>query len=257
LVLAGAALLRCPSEEQVAPLLAKAREDNIVSSVDIAPAQAIKMPAFWICFAWLALCTSGGLALISQAVPAAMEILGDTDATALATATAAMGSVSLCNGLGRLLNGFIWDRFGYRVSFIWVALAFTVGMLCCAIAIGSSSFPLLVVGFVLLGLMFGGTMSATSAVVGTFFGTKYFGINYAIMCCQMIPAAVIGPTLLAITQTGAGSYGPAFWVFLAVAAGTFLFQFAIRRPKDEELEALADQANRPEEHRLQPAYSQA
>ena len=257
LVLAGAALLRNPSEEQVAPLLAKAREANIVSSVDIAPAQAIKMPVFWICFAWLALCTSGGLALISQAVPAAMEILGNADTAALATATAAMGSVSLCNGLGRLLNGFIWDKLGFRVSFIWIALAFTVGMLCCAIAMGSANFPLLVVGFVLLGLMFGGTMSATSAVVGTFFGTKHFGINYAIMCCQMIPAAVIGPTLLAVTQTGAGSYGPAFWAFLVVAAATFLFQFAIRRPKDEELASIADQAPKSEEARLQPAYTQA
>ena len=154
-----------------------------------------------------------------------------SSATALATATAAMGSVSLCNGLGRLLNGFIWDKLGYRFSLLWVSLAFTAGMLCCAIAAGSGNFPLMVVGFILLGLMFGGTMSTTSAVVGTFFGTKYFGINYAIMCCQMIPAAFIGPTLLAIAQTSSGSYGPAFWVFLGLAVATFVFSFAVRRPK--------------------------
>lgn len=237
LVILGAILLRNPSPEQVAPLLARARENNIVSSVDYTPVQMIKTPAFWICFIWLTLSTSGGLALISQAVPAAMEVLesagAGTGAVVLATATAAMGSVSLCNGLGRLINGFVWDKLGYRASFTWISLAFMAGMVCCALAVKAASFPLLVVGFVLLGLTFGGTMSATSAVCGTFFGTKHFGINYALMCCQMIPAAIIGPTLLAATQSGSGSYGPAFWAFFALAVVTAVSSIAIRRPKQQ------------------------
>ncbi|WP_350455111.1 OFA family MFS transporter [Slackia heliotrinireducens] len=237
LVILGAILLRNPSPEQVAPLLAQARENNIVSSVDYTPVQMIKTPAFWICFIWLTLSTSGGLALISQAVPAAMEVLesagAGTGAAVLATATAAMGSVSLCNGLGRLINGFVWDKLGYRASFTWISLAFMAGMVCCALAVKAASFPLLVVGFVLLGLTFGGTMSATSAVCGTFSGTKHFGINYALMCCQMIPAAIIGPTLLAATQSGSGSYGPAFWAFFALAVVTAVSSIAIRRPKQQ------------------------
>lgn len=239
IVVIGALILQVPKPEQVAPLLKKAQEANIVSEVDYTTAQMMKTPMFWICFAWLALCTSGGLALISQAVPAAMEIL-DGSELALATATAAMGSVSLCNGLGRLLNGFIWDKLGYRKSFLWISLAFTAGMLCCAFALKVGIFPLLVVGFVLLGLMFGGTMSATSAVVGTFFGTKHFGINYAVMCAQMIPAAFVGPTLLAITQTQSGSYELAFWVFLAIALATFLFSFAIKKPSPDALKNTED-----------------
>ena len=233
LVVMGALLLKNPTEEQVAPLLAKARESEIVSSVDFGPSQVVKMPIFWICFVWLALVTSGGLALISQAVPAAMEVLdaAGVGSAALATATAAMGSVSLCNGFGRLINGVVWDKLGYRVSLTWISLAFIAGMLICAIAVGASNFVLLVVGFILLGLTFGGVMSATSAVCGTFFGTKHFGINYAIMCCQMIPAAIIGPTLLAVTQTGSGSYGPAFWAFFSVAVVVFATSFVIKRPK--------------------------
>lgn len=255
LVLLGSAILRLPSEEQVAPLLAEARENNIVSSKDYPPMQMVKMPAFWICFLWLTLCTSGGLALISQAVPAAMEVLGTSD-SALAIATAAMGSVSLCNGFGRLINGIVWDRVGYRASLIWISAAFSIGMLCCAFAMRSGNFALLIAGFVLLGLMFGGTMSTTSASVGTFFGTKYFGINYAIMCCQMIPAAFIGPTLLAITQTGAGSYQPAFWMFLGVALLAALVSFVVRRPKEArtpETQAMPFASN--EEAFARPVHS--
>ncbi|MBQ9068512.1 MAG: MFS transporter [Eggerthellaceae bacterium] len=255
LILLGAAILRTPSPEQVAPLLAKAQEANIVSSEDYTPGEIVRTPMFWICFLWLTLCTAGGLALISQAVPAAMEVLDPfgADASALATATAAMGSVSLCNGLGRLINGFVWDKLGYRISLIWISLAFSAGMLLCAFATANGSFPMMVAGFILLGLMFGGTMSTTSAVVGTFYGTKYFGINYAIMCCQMIPAAIIGPMLLAITQTGSGSYQSAFWMFLGVALFTFLLSFAIRRPKHRP--ATADQkVPLPVQ---EPAYGQA
>ena len=104
-------------------------------------------------------------------------------------------------------------------------------MLCCSLAVGAGNFVLLVVGFIMLGLTFGGVMSCTSASAGTFFGTSHFGINYAIMCCQMIPAAFIGPTLLALTQSGSGSYHLAFQVFLGVAALAFVFSFLVKRPK--------------------------
>lgn len=233
IVVCGALILRVPDPEQVAPLIAKAKETNSVSRVDLTPQQALKKPVFWIAFVWLMLVCSGGLGLISQAVPAAQEVLGTSEA-AVALATAAMGSVSLCNGLGRLLNGFIWDRFGYRASLIWISVAFSLGMLACAFGNSTGNFPLLVAGFVLLGLMYGGNMSATSTIAGTFFGTKHFAINYAVLCCQMIPAAVIGPTLLAAMQTGSGSYLSAFWAFFAIAVFCFLFQFLVRRPNLEE-----------------------
>ena len=257
IVIAGALILKTPTHEQIAPLLEQAREANIVSARDYTPVQMVKKPVFWICFVWLAICTSGGLALISQAVPAAMEVLGPNgaDATAVATATAAMGSVSLCNGLGRLLNGFVWDKLGFRLSLIWIALAFSAGMLCCALAVANGNFPLLVVGFVLLGLMFGGTMSSTSAVVGTFFGTKHFGINYAIMCCQMIPAAFVGPMILAMAQTGSGSYGPAFWIFLVLALFTFVTSFAVRRPKDDQNKGGSAPATNDRDFTPEPAFN--
>lgn len=147
-------------------------------------------------------------------------------------ATAAMGSVSAMNGLGRLINGFIWDKFGYRVCLTWIAVAFAAGMLCCAFAMMGSNFPLLVAGFMLLGLMYGGNMCSMSAMVGTFFGPKYYGINYAIATCQMIPAAIVGPQILALSQMGSGSYLGAFWVFFGVAIAALIVSLFIKPPKN-------------------------
>ena len=259
IIIAGAFVLRLPTKQQVEPLMEKARANDIVSAQDFGPLEIVKMPIFWMCFVWLMLCTSGGLGLVSQAVPAAMEVLDPTGGqyeSALATATFAMGSVSLCNGLGRLINGFVWDKFGYRVSLLWISMAFMLGTLFCGLGLANGSLGLLVVGFALVGLTFGGTMSTTSAVVGTFFGTRHFGINYAIMCCQMIPAAIIGPTLLAMTQTSSGSYQQAFWIFLGIAVVTFASSFAIKRPKSslnhaEREEVVAREAPRS----LQPDFS--
>lgn len=214
--------------------------------------QMVRTPTFWVFMVYLMLVTCGGLALISQAVPAAMELLMGAgagtgasgaaaagagvsavlpEAEALMLATAAMGSVSAMNGLGRLINGFIWDKFGYRLCLTWIAVAFAAGMLCCAFAMMGGNFPLLVAGFMLLGLMYGGNMCSMSAMVGTFFGPKYYGINYAIATCQMIPAAIVGPQILALSQMGSGSYLGAFWVFFGVAIAALVVSFFIKPPK--------------------------
>ena len=113
-----------------------------------------------------------------------------------------------------------------------IASAFAAGMLCCAFAMMGGNFLLLVAGFMLLGLMYGGNMCSMSAMVGTFFGPKYYGINYAIATCQMIPAAIVGPQILALSQMGSGSYLGAFWVFFAVAIAALAVSFFIKPPKN-------------------------
>ena len=110
-------------------------------------------------------------------------------------------------------------------------MAFTVGMLCCAFAMMNRAFPLLVVGFALMGFMYGGNMCSMSAMAASFFGPKYYGINYTIATCQMIPAAIIGPQILAMSQVGSGSYLGAFWAFGAIAVASLVVSLFIKPPK--------------------------
>ena len=74
-----------------------------------------------------------------------------------------------------------------------------------------------------------GTMPA---MMGTFFGQRHFAMNYAIITFQMIPAAFIGPGLLAAMQTGYGSYLPAFWAFLGVAALALVAALLVKKPAE-------------------------
>lgn len=220
----------------------------------------VRTPTFWVFMVYLMLVTCGGLALTASSAGGQELLMGAgaaasgaasagagaergsggwrgrqrraAETEALMLATAAMGSVSAMNGLGRLINGFIWDKFGYRVCLTWIAVAFAAGMLCCAFAMMGGNFLLLVAGFMLLGLMYGGNMCSMSAMVGTFFGPKYYGINYAIATCQMIPAAIVGPQILALSQMGSGSYLGAFWVFFAVAIAALIVSLFIKPPKN-------------------------
>lgn len=236
LVGAAAFVLRLPPESFVRPLLEKAAGPAQPAVVNMNGRQMTRTRSFWTFMLYLMLVTCGGLALISQAVPAALELLGNTampPAEAFVLATAAMGGVSGSNGLGGLVNGIVWDKFGYRVCLTGISVAFAGGMLCCAFAMMNGVFPLLVAGFALLGFMYGGNMCSMSAMAASFFGPKYYGINYAIATCQMIPAAIIGPQILAMSQVGSGSYLGAFWVFGAIAVASLAVSFFIKPPEVE------------------------
>ena len=182
---------------------------------------------------WIVLIGAGSLALISNAVPAASDILVVTmgEAEAVMAATAAMGMISTFNGLGRLAFGVIWDKKGYKVSLFIISAAYGISMAACAAATMMLNISLLVVGFIILGMTYGGSMSATSAMIGSFFGTKYYSINYACATCNLIVAASIGPTLIGWLRTSSGSYLSSFLVILGLSICALACSFFIWKPE--------------------------
>ena len=233
LLVIGAMIIKNPSKEFSEALVEKARKNNVISSKDFETKEMLRTPSFWLFFAWVILIGAGSLALISNAVPAASDILVVTmgEAEAVMAATAAMGMISTFNGLGRLAFGVIWDKKGYKVSLFIISAAYGISMAACAAATMMLSISLLVVGFIILGMTYGGSMSATSAMIGSFFGTKYYSINYACATCNLIVAASIGPTLIGWLRTSSGSYLSSFWVILGLSVCALVCCFFIRKPE--------------------------
>lgn len=232
LMLAVSFVMKTPPERAEEPDGGEVRDET--GKRDYTASEMVRTKAFWTTLLWLILVSSGGLGLISQAVPAAEEVLAASgmDASASAMlATAAMGGISLCNGFGRLACGFVWDSFGHRVSFLWISVGFAISMLVCGLAVAWGSFPMIVAGFMMLGLVYGGNMASMATVSSGFFGPKHFGMNYAVITLQMIASASAGPLILASVQTSSGSYGPAFWVFFGIALAALALSFFIREPK--------------------------
>ena len=233
LLVIGAMIIKNPSKEFSEALVEKARKNNVISSKDFETKEMLRTPSFWLFFAWVILIGAGSLALISNAVPAASDILVVTmgEAEAVMAATAAMGMISTFNGLGRLAFGVIWDKKGYKVSLFIISAAYGISMAACAAATMMLNISLLVVGFIILGMTYGGSMSATSAMIGSFFGTKYYSINYACATCNLIVAASIGPTLIGWLRTSSGSYLSSFLVILGLSICALAFSFFIWKPE--------------------------
>lgn len=232
----GAMIIQTPSEEFSGKLVEKARKNNVISLRDFKTEEMLHCSAFWLFMAWSVFIGAGSLALISNAVPAAEDILivsmGEEES--VIAATAAMGMISVFNGLGRLALGIIWDRRGYKLSLIIFSMAYGLSMAACAAATVMLNISLLVGGFILLGMTYGGSMSAASAMIGSFFGTKYYSINYACSTCSLIVAALIGPTMIGWLRTSSGSYLSSFLVILGLAFCSLVCCFFIRKPKEEK-----------------------
>lgn len=229
----GAMIIQKPPKEFSKELVEKARKNNVISLRDFEPKEMLCCPSFWLFMVWSVLIGAGSLALISNAVPAAADILivsmGEEES--VIAATAAMGMISVFNGLGRLALGVIWDRKGYKLSLIILSVAYGISMAACAAATVILNISLLVGGFILLGTTYGGSMSAASAMIGSFFGTKYYSINYACSTCSLIVAAAIGPTMIGWFRTSSGSYLSSFYVILGLSFCALVCCFFIRKPE--------------------------
>lgn len=225
----GALVLRRPVDEG-----AGGREsepaDAAGATCSFTTAQMLRTRAFWLFFCWIVLVSSGGLALISNAVPAALDVLGSREAAAVA-ATGAMGALSGFNSVGRLAVGFLWDRLGPRGAMATVSAAFAIAMLLCAAAQAMASFPLIVVGFLLLGASYGGSVSVGSALISQFFGMGHYALNYAVATLNVLVASCVGPTVSGFSSAMTGGYLAAYLALLAFAIASLFLAAGIRKPR--------------------------
>lgn len=198
---------------------------------DVPPRRMLASPAFWCFFAWAALIGAGGMAIVSNAVPAAQDVLqaAGLDAAASALpATLAMGAISASNGVARPCAGALWDALGSRILLGGTPLALGAAMLLCALGAARALFPLLLAGFLLLGAAHGASQSVTSALVRGFYGARFYSANYACAQCNLMAAALIGPTLAGAVHAATGSYLGCYVALLLLAAVAFALARFVR-----------------------------
>ena len=112
-----------------------------------------------------------GLALIGHAAPFAIDLNGKEWVALI------VGLFSVCNGLGRVSLGAICDRIGLKKTMTIINTTYlTVIALLIAAAV-SKSIPLLLVGFMVTGLSYGGVPTMNTVFANSFYGKKYFPQN--------------------------------------------------------------------------------
>ncbi len=192
---------------------------------DFVHQEMLKRPSFRLFFFWaLCLCASG-LAIIGNAVP----IVKETGAkTALATTVA--GLISVTNGLSRIIFGTIFDVIGRLKTMLIDSAVSVLAIMILIVALSFDNILLLVLGFILTGLGYGGVPTISSSYANRMYGPKNYPINFSIINSNIIPAAMLGPTLAGMAQTVTNSYLPSFYILLALCILTGVFALLIKKP---------------------------
>jgi OFA family oxalate/formate antiporter-like MFS transporter len=184
---------------------------------------------FWLLFVWAACLSAGGLALIGHAAPFAVDMGLDVSLAAFYA-----GLVSVCNGAGRLLFGFLFDRIGRRLTMSIVASGFVLASAVLLAAVKTGSVPLLAAGCICTGLSYGGIMPCNSTVVGIFYGQKYYPANFSIITMNLLIASPLGPFVSGVLRQSSGSYISSLGIMAVFGITAFALGFIIRRKRFSE-----------------------
>lgn len=207
-----------------APKAKKAVNKEPFEVRDFSTAQMLRSFTFWRAFACMAFMTAVGNSVISFA----RDLVISVDATPV-LATTLVGVLSVCNGLGRILTGAVYDALGRRKAMISANILTIVAAGVTLVAVQCNSLPVCIAGLCLAGLSYGSCPTVTSAFTASFYGQKYFSINYSLTNFNLIVAAFIANFSNRLLSTS-GGYSAPFVMLLVLAVCALGLNFSIRKP---------------------------
>jgi OFA family oxalate/formate antiporter-like MFS transporter len=225
LVVTGLIIKLAPADAQFpGPTKTKAKRGEDFEPRDYTAAEMTRRSTFWRFFLYCILSAAIGNTVISAAKDISLSV-----GAAAALATTLVGVLSICNGLGRILSGALFDAFGRRVTML-TANAITIAAPAVTLmAVLFNSIPLCVVGLSLCGLSYGCAPTITSAVISSFYGPKNFSLNFSIANTFLIPTSFVA-TLAGSFVTKTGSFVSTFVMLLIFSIVALVFNLSIKRP---------------------------
>ncbi len=206
--------LKAPEKGFQAPLPKKTKSKfNNPVSVEASAKEMLSERTFWLYYAWAIVISFAGFSLISQAGFMAREVGPSVSAGTIATV---VGLISVFNGIGRILAGIAFDRYGRRLTMRLINCGFIVTAAVLVAAILTDSFFLVVLGFILGGLSYGGVSPTNSAFTNSYFGNSNYPVNYSITNSNLIIAS-FGSTIAGALYDSTRSYLSAI-LFMAIMA---------------------------------------
>ncbi|MDR2672966.1 MAG: MFS transporter [Coriobacteriales bacterium] len=190
---------------------------------------------FWLYSVWATIVIACGLTLIGTAGQGATLLGFDAGFAALL-----VGLVSTMNGIGRIINGSIFDKAGL-LPVMLIAAAFAIGtMICLAAALALSIGFLYVVAAILVAFPYSAVPVMASAYARQRYGAAGFAKNLGIANCNIASAAVINIVIVAVLGSPAAANGPIIYGLLAgLAVVAFLVSFVFGKVYKNDLTTIA------------------
>ena len=187
------------------------------------PSQIIATPQFYLLWLQLFVNVIGGITIISNAV----FILTDLTRVSAAAIAPLFGLVSIFNALGRLFWGAVSDRIGCNKTF---AAMFAIQAVTLFLLSDVHDLTLALIATSVVLFCCGGGFGTMPSFNASCFGTKYMGLNYALILTAWGFAALVGPILVARAKDMTGSFSGMLPLIAMVLLGAVMLPFLTKKP---------------------------
>lgn len=222
----AAILLKRPGEDVVFPTspAGKNNTEKDDNNKDYSSLQMLCRPSFWMAFICISFLAAVGSSVISFAKDMAMSVNAPE-----ALAVTLVGVLSVCNGIGRILTGAIFDVIGRRKTMLCANIITICAASVTLLAVSVNSLPLCIAGLCLTGMSYGSCPTITAAFTSSFFGMKYFSNNMAIMTFTVMVGSFIATASTKVLEV-TGQYSSAFVMLLALTFVSLVLNLFIKKP---------------------------
>jgi len=195
-----------------------------LTALGLSSKEAMRERSYWLIFGSFLLVGVGITSVLAHLVP---MLIGR--GVTPATAALCMSSLGLGLIFGRILAGYLMDRFFAP----YVAAVFLLGLLLGVVILASGAAGSMVfLAAILVGLATGSEISEIAYMVSRYFGQRAFGLIYGTMFAAFQVGSAAGAYVMGRYHDFAGDYIDALWVVaVLVAAGTALVLMLGKYPR--------------------------
>ncbi len=222
----SAAVLKRPPEGTPLPEAKKkaSRRGEGFEAEDMPTGRMLRRVSFWLAFLCIVCLSAVGNTVISFARDLSISVGAGAE-----TATTLVGVLSICNGVGRIAFGALFDRLGRKRTMLFANILTIIAAGVTLAAVLTGSLPLMAAGLCLTGFSYGAGPTISSAFTSAFYGTKYFPLNFSIMNFNLMGASFMA-TAASSMLASSGGYAAPFIFLVGLAVVSLVLDLLIRKP---------------------------
>ena len=214
-------ILKVPGADVELP---KAKGKKATGEVrDFTSKQMLCRPSFWLAFFCISFLAAVGSSVISFAKDLAISVNAPE-----VLAVSLVGILSVCNGLGRIATGAVFDVIGCRKTMICANILTIIAAGVTLIAVYANSLVLCIVGVCLTGMSYGACPTVMTAFTSTYYGMKHLSNNVAFMTFTVMVGSFIATAANKVLEA-TGGYTGAFVMLLTLTGVALVLNLFIRK----------------------------
>ena len=207
-----------------APKTTKNSNEKAFEQRDYTSSQMLCRPSFWMAFICISFLAAVGSSVISFAKDLALSVNAPES-----LAVSLVGVLSVCNGLGRIITGAVFDAIGRRKTMLSANILTICAAAVTLVAVYADSLVLCVAGLCLTGMSYGSCPTITTAFTSSFFGMKNFSGNMALMTFTSMAGSFVAAASNKVLEA-TGGYAAPFVMLLALTFVALILNAFIRKP---------------------------